>query len=395
MDVKPLNREKPNKIYLAYLDGLRGLAALYVVLFHIYEECTYKREMPTFVSNTVKLIAYPQLPVAVFIVLSGYCLMLPVVHSGGKHVPGGVMTYFRKRVWRILPTYYAALLLSLLLLTLALGIQHFGWFAWDPLSINFRPGAKPGLDSIVSHFFLLHNLKPHTAAAINGPMWSLATEWQIYFLFPVLLLPVYRRFGIISLLAISFVIGLGPHYLWPQWPDYSVSPWFVSLFVFGMVAALINFSKETSLIYYRKKGFWGLLTVILWMGLIFMFAPQPVPELSRLFAYLVGISTASLLVYCTLSATEDSATHRPWIVRLFENHYFVSLGKFSYSLYLTHAVVVVLVHQFLLKLHMSPILTFLFLIIVAVPLSLLTAHIFYLKFEKPFIPVYKKQLKGT
>lgn len=381
-----------SKIRLAYLEGLRGLAALYVVFVHIYGECVYKRGgLPPLVMNTVKVIAYPQLPVAIFIVLSGYCLMLPVVLSGGGHIPGGVLSYLKRRAQRILPPYYIALVLSLLLLTFMFSLQQFTGIHWDTLSDIFQPGIMPSLGAIISHFLLLHNLQLNWVAAINGPMWSLATEWQIYFLFPALLLPIYRSFGIMSVVLVAFIIGLAPSYLWPTWKDYTVSPWFLGLFALGMTGALINFSQNSSLIWWKRNTPWGALTATLWIGLIVKVAPVPAPYgVSKLFACLVGLATASLLVYCTHCVTEGNVKRHPLILQLFETPYVIGLGKFSYSLYLTHAPVVVLVHQFLLSLHLSPPVTFLTLLVVGVPLSLLISYFFYLKFEKPFILSYRK-----
>lgn len=391
MEVVPhssINPAKPDRprIKLAYLDGLRGLTALYVVLFHVYQECTAKREMPSLVLSAVKFIAYAEGAVAIFIVLSGYCLMLPVVQSGKDQIPGGVLNYLKRRARRILPAYYVALLLSLLLLALTLHLQHFTGFHWDTLSLGFQPGVTPNLEAILSHFLLLHNLNVDWAYAINGPMWSMATEWQIYFIFPALLLPIYRRFGIISAVIIAFVVGLTPHYLWREWPDYTVSPWFLGLFALGMAAAFINFSQKPSIIRWKKRIPWGLLTAALWIGLIVMVAPEPAPlGVSKSFSCLVGVAAASLLIYCTHSVTEGNARRCPIIWQLFETRYVVALGTFSYSLYLTHSPVVVLVHQFLLNQHMSPTLTFLTLLIVAVPLSVLISYIFHLNFEKPFM----------
>ncbi|HEY9778731.1 MAG TPA: hypothetical protein V6D09_01095, partial [Leptolyngbyaceae cyanobacterium] len=52
----------------------------------------------------------------------------------------------KRRSRRILPPYYAALILSLLLLALTLSWQYFTGFHWEPLFINFQPGAIPSLE---------------------------------------------------------------------------------------------------------------------------------------------------------------------------------------------------------------------------------------------------------
>ena len=388
--MKPGELAQP-KIKLAYLEGLRGLTALYVVFFHVYQECTARREMPAVVLSSVKFIAYAEAAVAIFIVLSGYCLMLPVVQSGEGYIPGGVMNYLKRRSRRILPPYYAALVLSLLLLVLTSSLQHFAGWRWDTLSLGFKPSVMPRLDVIVSHFLLVHNWNLDWAYGINGPMWSMATEWQIYFIFPVLLLPIYRRFGIIAAVVTAFVLSWVPHSIWPEWPDYTVSPWFLGLFALGMAGAVLNFDKKLSLIYWQKRIPWGLISAALWVAAIAIVAPAPAPlGADRKLSCLVGMAALSLLIYCTRALAEGEAKRRPHILQLFEAPPVVALGKFSFSLYLTHIPVVVLVHQFLLRLHLSPPVTFFTLLIVAVPLSLLTSYLFHLKFEKPFMSSHRK-----
>jgi len=380
-----------SKIKLAYLEGLRGLTALYIVLFHVYQECTARREMPALVLSAIKPIAYAEAAVAIFIVLSGYCLMLPVVLSEEGYIPGGVLNYLKRRSRRILPPYYAALLLSLLLLALTLSLQHFAGFQWDTLSLGFQPNVMPSLGTLVSHFLLIQNWNRDWAYTIDGPMWSMATEWQIYFIFPALLLPVYRRFGIIYAVVIAFIIGLAPGYLWPKWPDYTVSPWFLGLFALGMAGAFINFSSNPSIIHWKKKIPWRLLTVALWTAMIAMVAPSPAPlGADKKFSCLAGVAAVTLLIYCTRALTEGDVKRRPLILQLFEKPQVLGLGKFSFSLYLTHAPVVVLVHQFLLRLHLSPFVTFLMLLSVAVPLSIIISYIFYLNFEQPFLSSHRK-----
>jgi peptidoglycan/LPS O-acetylase OafA/YrhL len=79
--VNSINLDRP-KIRLVYLDGLRGLAALYVVLFHVYQECSDMGKISPQLRSALRFIGEGEVAVSVFIVLSGYCLMLPVVQSG-------------------------------------------------------------------------------------------------------------------------------------------------------------------------------------------------------------------------------------------------------------------------------------------------------------------------
>src|SRR3712207_3890082 len=144
--------------------------------------------------------------------------MLPVVQANGE-LRGGLLAYLRRRAVRILPPYYAALVFSLLLLKLTNAIA----VSPSPQSDDFR------LDVVVSHIFLVHNLHKAWIYGIDPPMWNVAVEWQIYFLFPLVLLPIWRRFGTVVCLALSFAIGLAPHVLLNGYLDWSF-PWFIGLF---------------------------------------------------------------------------------------------------------------------------------------------------------------------
>jgi peptidoglycan/LPS O-acetylase OafA/YrhL len=253
--------------------------------------------------------------------------------------------------------------------------------------------AIPSLEAILSHFLIIHNLNQDWAFAINGPMWSVATEWQIYFLFPALLLPVYRRFGIISVVVIAFIVGLSPSYLLSGWSEYAACPWFLGLFALGMAGASINFSKKASIIRWKKRIPWKLLTAILWISLIgkaTVFPGSNQLDISKSVSCLAGVATASLIIYCTHSLTEGNAKHRHLILQLFESRYAIALGTFSYSLYLIHAPIIVLFFQFLLSQQISSSVTFLYMVIGAVPLSIAISYIFHLNFEKQFMSSGRK-----
>ena len=105
--------------HLGFLEGVRGLAALYVVLHHIWIT-----NYPQFPENTgpawASWMMWGHLAVAVFIVVSGFSLALsPQRH--GDHLPDGFVTYLRRRAFRIIPPYWVALLISILVIVLFTG----------------------------------------------------------------------------------------------------------------------------------------------------------------------------------------------------------------------------------------------------------------------------------
>ena len=76
----------PAKQYIAYLDGLRALAALLVVFHHIFF-IVQPSSLPTTpgLGKSVQFLflLFGHDAVDIFIVLSGFCLMLPVVRGDG------------------------------------------------------------------------------------------------------------------------------------------------------------------------------------------------------------------------------------------------------------------------------------------------------------------------
>lgn len=170
---------------IAFVDGLRGIAVLLVVVYHAW---WYLHDP----NDGAPLYRVPQAlyswlfdgrgdqGVSLFLVLSGFCLS----YSLWKRKEAGVerwlvpSEFFARRCLRILPPYYAALLLFTAVSLI--GGPHLR-------SLFFAFGAPPSFEIIVSHLFLMHNMSSN-AMAINGVFWSLGLEWQWYWVFPLMLL---------------------------------------------------------------------------------------------------------------------------------------------------------------------------------------------------------------
>src|SRR5207248_3761018 len=161
---------------LVGLDGIRGLAALYVVINHVF-----LRAFPGYPVDHAPFWAgwfiYGRFAVVVFIVLSGFSLALSPARRGWRL--DGVSGFARRRARRILPAYWAALAFSLAV-------------AWLVVP---QPGqGLPGAKSVLVNGLLVQNIVG--APSPNRAFWSMAVEAQLYILFPLLLLMV-RRWGAI------------------------------------------------------------------------------------------------------------------------------------------------------------------------------------------------------
>ena len=378
-------KEPQPRLRLHYLDGLRGLVSLYVVVFHINRYMG--EQVPVFLQLLGKTLRYGNFAVGVFIVLSGYVLMLPIARSQGSYLSKGLWNYIQRRSQRILPPYYAALVLSLVCAVIVLALIRFFNFQWheSPNYGEFHP-VFSAVD-VLTHFLLIHNLSPNTLFSINAPLWSVAVEWQIYFIFPLLLLPIRRRFGLFSAVFTAFLISLAAFYLSNRFfgPTH---PWFLGLFALGMAAADIGFSQKPNLILMRESLPWGILAIIFFVsGFI---TEWETLQLDRwINESFWGLGVACLLIYCTKFVVEGKES--PLILRFFETPWAILLGAFSYSLYLTHGVVVTVIGNLFINLHLPQIEFITIFYVVAIPLSLLIAYLFYLIFEKPFISKFFKK----
>ena len=176
--------------HLQFLDGVRGLSALYVLVSHSLFQSAEGlirsgQKVPPAFQEVLNYAPSGSDAVAVFLVLSGYCLMHPVIRSGSSRLPGGLLHFIHRRSLRILPPYYAAL---------ALAIASICFGAFFKHATGITDGDKNAAvalttGNLISHVLLLHNWSKTWSAGVEPPMWSISVEWQIYFVFSMILLP--------------------------------------------------------------------------------------------------------------------------------------------------------------------------------------------------------------
>lgn len=381
---------QPARKHLLFLDGLRGLAALYVVACHALAQVT-QNYPPSEVSHTFLLatrwLIFGPASVEIFIVLSGFCLMFPVVQHDG-HLRGGVLQFVKRRSRRILPPYYAAVALSLLLIWLVPSLSH-------PTNVLWA-GSLPAFSApaLLSHLFLVHNLSEAWIYKIGYPLWSIAPEWQIYFVFALLLLPIWRRYGIVSAVGAGFFLGYLPRLLFHHHFD-AAGFRFIGLFALGMGAAVVAFSKEAA---YRKiagSPFWTRLSACaaLTFAALATLRTDWLMRNMSIHEMLIGTATAAFLLVAaqlpTASSFGDGAGPRsPFaasLVQVLEQRPIVALGTFSYSLYLIHAPFLALVFAAVMLLHLHAAACFVVCELVALPVCIGCAYVFHLIFERPFM----------
>ena len=376
MQVTPGKHTQSARPRLHFLDGVRGFAAFSVMLHHIWQMSFIRGHAtanPLWFRALSAILKQGHYLVAVFIVLSGFCLMLPVAQANGV-MKGGFWSYLQRRARRILPPYYICLVLATALLALVPAIRVDDGTIYNPYHRADMPG------SLISHLLMAHNLIPNWAHRIDGPMWSVATEWQIYFLFPLVLLPVWRRWGSIAPVVLGLAIGFCTIGTFLETACF----WYAGLFAMGMAACAVCFAPpETKNVRpWSWPRLWGALALAtlaaIGVGHKFHSLLQPC------FDVVLGILTGYLLIYCTRQAADGGEGALP---RLFSSRPLVSLGIFSYSLYLIHYPLLLLMKSLLLPHRFSDPVNFGIYLALGAPIILGVSYLFHRAFERPFMHV--------
>jgi peptidoglycan/LPS O-acetylase OafA/YrhL len=365
-----MTRQDPIR-HLPYLDGLRAVAATYVVIHHVVLQNNINTVSRTALLSLIAfLFEDGHYAVDLFIVISGFCLMLPAIKTNGN-LKGGYLLFFKKRARRILPTYYLALIFTLLLIFTIIGKKTNT--IWD----NCIPVT---LMDLWTHVLLVQDMFYHSCYAINYTFWSISVEWHIYFLFPLLLM-VYKKWGLVFTMNAAFVLSVFLWYALSQTPlsFYTMSPHYIGLFVFGMLAAQVSFEETDFLL---KRDFWHVSNLILLgiFGLALLCIVIFKIIVASLFQDLLfGILAALFLVFLSKGKLK-------YINRLLSWRPLVFVGSFAYSIYLIHAPLLQVITQYLIApLHLNPANSLFALLIFGVPLVMLSAYLFFLAAERPFL----------
>src|SRR5476649_325136 len=217
---------------IAVIDALRGVAIGLVVWYHVWQ-ITWQPAAIPFTGISLQSFAETGfLGVTLFFFISGFVLALPYVEARLATRPfPTVRHFFERRFFKIVPSYVLSMVVML-----AIGYQTYP---------SFWPAAK----DILFHLLFIHNWFASTDGTINGVMWSLATEVQFYFIFPLVIFLFVRR--PVATAIGMFVIANA----WRLWCLFSNHYFFelrlqqlpahIDFFAAGMIAAYIYATVST------------------------------------------------------------------------------------------------------------------------------------------------------
>jgi peptidoglycan/LPS O-acetylase OafA/YrhL len=346
------------------IDAMRGFAALLVAYFHcrqvawvgmqaFHQSVGHSFSLSAIAAYLTFPIAWGSAGVPIFFVISGYC-----IHRGGALRLAANPAYrldaanfWVRRFARIYPVLLAALVLTFAL----------DWFSLQlpPVSHKIR---EIGLQAFLVNLFSLQGVAGKTYGS-NGALWTLSLEVQFYAIYP-LLFALRRRIGMTSVLALVAVINVVSAYVLERhdlqfftsyWFSWTLGAWIADAKVRSAPQA-----RSSAWLYALAAGFIALGCVAFHFG--------------QYGAFQLWALGFAFYLYKALDR-RNGPPRASFGTRLLSR-----FGDFSFSLYLIHLPIFVLLSSLLFRsaLQMSIWPSFGYML-VAVP----AAYVFYRLVELP------------
>ena len=290
--------------YRADIDGLRAVAVLSVVAYHI---------MPWVVPGGY-------IGVDVFFVISGY-LITNILWGQLKKNTFSFADFYAKRIRRLFPALFAMIL----------ACSVFEYFFGVPQEIyEFGISAISSVFYVSNHYFLSKD--SYFAEGLeNNPLlhtWSLSVEEQFYIIFPALLVLLFRKGKGRETVIIGVILGASLLFSEILLHVNSAASFYVVLsrlwqFLFGALLAFIPMKNAVSKSFSELIGWFGL--AMLGYSFFYYSGLTPFPGINAL------IPTIATLFLLYAGQHEGL-----WITRVLSLSIARFFGKISYSLYLWH-----------------------------------------------------------
>jgi peptidoglycan/LPS O-acetylase OafA/YrhL len=310
------------------LDGIRGIAILTVLLYHVFAYSMMRGVWTGFPHLVQRVMEHGARGVDLFFVLSGFLITGILLDT--RSDPRYFRNFYARRALRILPVYYAVLLAILIF------YRHSG---------NY----------VLLSFFYLSNIAPILGIAmVNGAMWSLSVEEHYYLLWPLLVRKLQPQTvavvaaavcvaePVIRGLAFSHVASVFP-YTWFRLDGIACG---------ALLACFVRSSR------YSLQNAKTLVIALASIGVVAEVAGTPwgIRQHETLFGAIAQFTTINLL--CAAAVLWGVSRSELPQTRMLRNSFLTILGELSYCLYLVHCLVMNAYDASLKALHYRPITDF-------------------------------------
>lgn len=340
-----------NGAYIERLDHLRLFAATLVMVFHLWLTTGFGGQFAYF---AIPLIRQGHIGVQFFMVISGFVL---AVISYGKHIEA--VNFYKNRVLRIYPLFVFVLAL--------------GYFSTpDPrptsVSVDFLVALTP-----------FSNLSRLQYGEFGGQLWSVAVELQFYLLFPIFQSVLLQKGARYHIILIAFMVIIRAAVFLMHGTVHQLS-------YFSIFGALDVFLVGHLLGWYYRKGKLNLSNP-LWLFGSFAFLNFLVWAAFRGSQFFhVGQGGVSSHWFWIIWPDVAAAVSAVLIVSYLQcrlpipfSGVLSALGRYSYSIYLWHIMVMSLCVQLSTRTHHYWIMG------LVIPATFAVSALSYHVIERPFL----------
>ena len=278
--------------YRPDVDGMRAIAVLAVLFHHIN---------PDFIPNGF-------VGVDVFFVISGFVVTLSILNTQTGHVWNDLVSFWRRRWFRIIPALLAMLIFSSLFFAMIFPPHPYESFNG---TLRTALAASIGL----SNFYLLKQSVDYFASDQSTNLflhtWSLGVEEQFYIIFSILVI------------AVPGLLASAKHQKKVR---------FIVLGVFFVISFLLlvrlSTIQETTAYYMLFTRFWEMAA-----GSMLALGRDRIAKwsLPRSIATLAQVVSAALLIYAMFLYPTDQAFFYPIMVAVFATVILILTGIFNYT----------------------------------------------------------------
>jgi peptidoglycan/LPS O-acetylase OafA/YrhL len=308
---------------LGVLDGLRGIAILLVLWYHVWEITWLPAPAPwlQFVPETGFI------GVHLFFFLSGFVISYPFVRALLANAASPSWGHFAwRRFTKIVPSY-------LLSIAVAYAIGY----------AQIQPYAATVPD-VLAHVLFVHTWFPTTYGTINGVLWTLAVEIEFYCTFP-LVWWCFSRSPWLSTAAMIAVAWLWRAWMWhccaaglfDQWSENL--PGYLDIFAFGMLAAylFVRLRERASSRMVRSAALLLALAGAVWAVALLRMAWSARLEPHWPYSWQIDMRWLFGLAFAMLALGSLLAPR--WWQHLLDNAPLRFMAAISYNLYLYHQMI--------------------------------------------------------
>ena len=345
---------------LPNITSLRFFLALLVVIFHISQFST-NRGFPSF--DGLPIFRKGTEAVYMFFSLSGFLIIRNLFEEKLKTGTVSLRGFYKRRILRIFPLYYAVLIVGLIYYNIVL--PKLG-FEIEPRQYSIGQGFMLG------GTFFSNILATYKPGGILEILWSIGIEEQFYVIVAplFLLLPVKRILLFLGLFSLVYFLIYNSE-------EIEILRKFKMLFYYFSVSGAV---AVLSLIYPRFKVGLAVKVVVFGLFIFYFVSDFFINNLSDLQYQLLSVILFSTFIYCIIQT--------PY--KILENVKLKYLGKISYGIYMLHAIVMQMTGLVFLKINstfsdLNPVIFIVSFNVLTLTATVLMSHLSYKYFESFFL----------